>query len=111
MIRERLLNRGDDIREGGHVKDPVDAHKPRRDAPDIRDVRLVDGERRVAAHVREVRQPARAEIVDNDHLVAVRQQPLDEMAADKAGAAGYQSEARTRTHGDLSEDPGADADP
>ncbi len=80
-----MLNRRHDVREGGQVKHPVDAAEV---PTDVRagDVHLFDRQVRIGLHVRQIQEPARAQVIEHTDAMAVSEQTFDEMAADKTGA-------------------------
>lgn len=80
------------------VVDPVDLEEDWLD-----DIVAEQLESRVPEVVRDVLLPAREEIVDHDHAVALLQQPVHEVAADESGPAGDDDPARRRA------EPGGDA--
>lgn len=80
------------------VVDPVDLEENWLD-----DIVAEQLEPRVPEVVRDVLLPAREEIVDNDHAVALLQEPVHEVAADEPGPAGDDDPARRRAV------PGGDA--
>src|ERR1043166_7705499 len=57
----------------------------------IQGVKLFEGERLVARQMRDVALAAEMKIIDAPHLSVPRQQPVAQMATDKAGGACYQN--------------------
>ena len=99
VINERLLDGRHDVGQRGDVEHPLHAVEERRNAPRVADVDFLNREVRVRREMREVLQAAAAEIVEHGDATAVGEEPLDQMAADEAGAAGNENRARARCVG------------
>jgi hypothetical protein len=91
MIGHRLLNRRNNISERSEMKDPVDGFKVAPDRLRVRHILDPDGQPAVVFQMLQVLGSTGGQIIKHDHLMAVPQQTLDQMAADETGAAGYQS--------------------
>ena len=81
---QRLAQVVDRARQRGEVEDEVD----RLVDLDVLDHVVVDEREVVVADVLDVRERARLEVVHADHAVALLEQVLAEMRAEKAGSAG-----------------------
>ena len=77
-----------DIRKRRHVEDPVDAREQRRDPFVVADIGLDDREMRIPFVMREVLEPPRAAVVDDDDILPLCEQAVDDMRPDKAATAG-----------------------
>ena len=80
------------------MEDMVDAAKQRRVRLDVANVRLFEREVRICRMVRQVGGAPADQIVDDTNAIAGRQQRIDHVAADEAGASGDDRGLRPGAH-------------
>jgi hypothetical protein len=80
------------------MKDPLDTSRRRRNRRSIGDVTFDNFEAGIPVMVLEVSTPPDNETVECAHRPALCQQAVDEMAADKAGAARHQINSQRQFH-------------
>jgi hypothetical protein len=96
-IVRRPLDRGNDVTDAGQMEDGIGAGEDRRFRVNLADVGPVPGQPRILKVVREIALAPPGQIVDDPNLVAPIEQKIDQMASDKARAAGDDGNLRV-TH-------------
>ena len=94
----RLLDRGHDVGAGRKMEHPLDAGGGRGHGGGIGDIAFDDRELRIPVMMLEVSAPADDKRVERAHRAALRQQAVDEVAADKTGPARHQVYSCRRCH-------------
>src|SRR5580693_2389428 len=92
----RLLDRGHDVGAGGKMEHPLGAGGRGCHGGGIGDIAFDDRQVRIPVMMLEVSAPADDKRVERAHRAALRQQAVDEVAADKTGAARHQVDSCRR---------------
>jgi hypothetical protein len=89
-VVERRLDRRDDVADAGKVEDMVDAAEQRRSGPTGAHIAPLECKIGVCRMGGQIGLTAADEVVEDSDLMPARQQQLDHVAADEAGATGHQ---------------------
>lgn len=97
------------VRVRGEVVDQVAARHGLTQGLRVEDVTAAETEPRAVEDARQAGQRARRQVVERDHRVALRHQPVAEMAPDEAGTAGHEHPRHAGDSGDSPRSHAAEA--